>query len=118
MARRMTKAESKAWSMLIVLGLVVGPPIYGIMKLGDAIGWHSFAALLVAIVVGFVAYQVARAKAKRQEAEANQRELLRQVDSRRAALMGKYSDVGIVDRIMRGAYWQGQTTEQLRDSLG
>lgn len=41
-----------------------------------------------------------------------------QAKARRAALLVKYGDPEIVDRIMKGKYWQGQTVEQLRDSLG
>jgi hypothetical protein len=37
---------------------------------------------------------------------------------RREALMRKYGDAEIVDRIMDHRFWQGQTTEQLMDSLG
>ncbi|MFT8276128.1 DUF2845 domain-containing protein [Kerstersia gyiorum] len=42
----------------------------------------------------------------------------RKIAERRAQLMGKYGDIGIVDRIMGRMMWQGQTEEQLRDSLG
>ena len=37
---------------------------------------------------------------------------------RRETLLAKYSDVKIVDRIIRRAFWLGQTQEQLLDSLG
>lgn len=38
---------------------------------------------------------------------------------RREALLKKYGgDVQVVDRIMRKVFWQGQTQEQLLDSLG
>jgi len=37
---------------------------------------------------------------------------------RRAALLRKYGDAEIVDKIMRMSIWQGQTEEQLLDSLG
>ena len=35
-----------------------------------------------------------------------------------AHLRNKYGDEEIVERILRHLYWQGQTAEQLRDSLG
>src|SRR5690349_17480831 len=38
--------------------------------------------------------------------------------AKRERLLAKYGDPDIVERIMDGKYWQGQTTEQLRDSLG
>lgn len=37
---------------------------------------------------------------------------------KRAALMLKYRDEKLVDRLMRGDVWQGETHEQLRDSMG
>jgi hypothetical protein len=37
---------------------------------------------------------------------------------RRQALFDKYGDAEIVDRIMARSYWQGQTSDQLSDSLG
>ncbi|MCO7641904.1 DUF2845 domain-containing protein [Pseudomonas sp. S 311-6] len=42
----------------------------------------------------------------------------RKLAERRAYLLRKYGDLGIVDRIMGRMMWQGQTEEQLRDSLG
>jgi hypothetical protein len=35
-----------------------------------------------------------------------------------AKLVQKYGDTSIAERIMRHCYWQGQTREQLWDSLG
>lgn len=37
---------------------------------------------------------------------------------RRKDLLEKYGDPDIVERIMRRTYWQGQTQDQLLDSLG
>lgn len=37
---------------------------------------------------------------------------------RREALIKKYGDAEVVARIMKKKFWQGQTHEQLRDSLG
>lgn len=37
---------------------------------------------------------------------------------RREALLAKYGDAELVDRIMRRMFWQGQSQEQLVDSLG
>ncbi len=41
-----------------------------------------------------------------------------QVKARRTKLFQKYGDNHIVERIMGRSYWQGQSAEQLRDSLG
>jgi len=32
--------------------------------------------------------------------------------------MKKYGDEGLVDKLMEGLFWQGQTEDQLKDSLG
>ena len=37
---------------------------------------------------------------------------------RRATLLAKYGDPDIVEKIMSRSFWQGQTEEQLNDSLG
>ena len=37
---------------------------------------------------------------------------------RREALLKKYGDAEVVNRIMQKMFWQGQTQEQLLDSLG
>lgn len=37
---------------------------------------------------------------------------------RRETLMRKYGNAELVERIMRKTFWQGQTQEQLLDSLG
>lgn len=37
---------------------------------------------------------------------------------KRERLMEKYSDAALVDKLMQGMFWQGQTDEQLMDSLG
>lgn len=37
---------------------------------------------------------------------------------RRDALLKKYGDAALVEKIMRRMFWQGQTQEQLLDSLG
>lgn len=42
----------------------------------------------------------------------------KQKQARIAQLHAKYSDPQIVMRILSGSYWQGQTVEQLLDSLG
>lgn len=38
--------------------------------------------------------------------------------ARRETLLKKYKNPVVVDRIMRKMFWQGQTNEQLLDSLG
>ena len=37
---------------------------------------------------------------------------------KREMLMKKYNNKELVDRLMKGMFWQGQTSDQLYDSLG
>jgi len=37
---------------------------------------------------------------------------------KRERLIEKYGDADLVDKLMQGMFWQGQTKEQLIDSLG
>lgn len=96
MARRMTKAESSAIAWLLVICL----PIYGVYKIGEETGWGSIAAVTAATIAALL--------------------LIRAVsrNRRRRQLMEKYGDEKVVSWIMNRSFWQGQTAEQLRDSLG
>jgi hypothetical protein len=60
--------------------------------------------VVVAIVVAFM---VIGSKAKASAAEA-----------RRAALLAKYKDEKIVERLLAKEIWVGQTSQQLLDSVG
>lgn len=59
--------------------------------------WY-FWVLLAVIVVGFAAYYKNKQK--------------------RELLMKKYGDAQLVDKIMQGMFWQGQSKGQLIDSIG
>lgn len=107
MARRMTKAESQLLGWAIIVGL----PLYGIYKFGETIGWGWFAGGTAIVGAGYF-------WTKSRNEKARQAELLRQEQERRAELLKKYGDEKIVQAIMNRSYWQGQTSEQLRDSLG
>lgn len=111
MAKRMTKAEQKALGGLLLIGIVVGTPIYIVGKLAETLGWQ---ALIASVAVGLVAYlllkwcRVAAREANRKAAN----------EARRTQLLNKYGDEDIVGKIMAREIWQTQTAEQLRDSLG
>ena len=96
MAKRITKAEAN----LIVLLIIVGLPIYGVVKLGETVGWPVFLIISICLL-SLCIYLSAHFRKKRFE-----------------ELMRKYNDKEIVDLIMSRSFWQGQTTEQLLDSLG
>lgn len=96
MARRLTKAQSTALGWLILIGLVVG----GIGKAVEAMGSTTS---IVVIVSGFGFYFWYRKKKR---------------DKRIKYLMSKYQDETMVSNMMDGHFWEGQTSEQLIDSIG
>lgn len=59
--------------------------------------WYLW-VLLALIVIGVVSYYQNKWKRER--------------------LMEKYDDAKLVDKLMRGMFWQGQSEEQLIDSIG
>jgi hypothetical protein len=103
----MTKAESQ----LIVWAIIVGLPIYGIYKFGETIGWGWLVLWIAILGGGYLWYQSKNEKTR-------QAELIRQKEIRRAELLKKHGDEKLVEAIINRSYWQGQTAEQLRDSLG
>lgn len=64
-------------------------------------------ALIVIVITGIVLAAVYTNKKRREELER-----------RRVGLLAKYQDPKIVDMIVRRMFWQGQSQEQLLDSLG
>ena len=67
--------------------------------------------VLLAIVIGLVKIIVRVAK-RTKEDEA------RKLRERRQYLMGKYGNEDVVNKIIDGMFWQGQTIDQLLDSIG
>lgn len=96
MARRSSKGEG----VLILLAVVIGLPIYLVSKLFDQVGWVLPVAV-VFVVIGLVFWHKQHKKKKRLE-----------------YLRRKYQDEDIVQKIFGGTIWQGQSDEQLRDTLG
>lgn len=99
MAKKLTKKQSEALGWLILIAI----PIIAVIKVLEAIGAGGIAIIIGLIAAGYFWHLHSKKQAE-----------LR----RRAALMGKYGDEEIVDRIMKRSVWTGQTTEQLNDSLG
>ena len=95
MARRSSSAEAS----LIVLVIVIGLPIYLAMKVIDVTGWIVPLVVIVAIVALVMASQVSKRRKRIEE------------------LRRKYPE-DIVQRILAGQIWQGQTEGQLIDALG
>jgi hypothetical protein len=111
MSKRRTKAEQRALGSLIVVALLIGLPVYVIVKAGETVGWPLFIGGIVALIAVIVCFRIVRARSL----EADR---LRRIDERRAALLQKYGNPEVVEKIMSGSVWQGQSAEQLRDSLG
>jgi hypothetical protein len=80
--------------------IVAGFLILAIAGVVNALGANGTVALLIVLVGGIVLFKFVK----------HQRRL--------DYLRTKYGDEDIVERIMRRRFWQGQTAEQLRDSVG
>ena len=97
----MAKRASKADGFLIVVVLVVA-------AIGAAVKWmtENLAIVLAFLAIVAVLYGlvVASSRAKAKE--------------RAAWLLQKYGDQEVVDRILDKTIWQGQTEDQLSESLG
>ena len=96
MGRRMTKKESEAVGILIVIGLMVAVVAWVFEKVGFVLP-----SLIVLACIGIYIYNRKRRKKERED-----------------YLREKYGDEELVSKIMRKVVWQGQTDEQLADSLG
>lgn len=95
MARRSSSAEAS----LLALAVVIGLPIYLATKVIDVTGW-VIPVVVVVVIIGLVIASRANKRRKRLE-----------------ALRRKYPEE-IVQRILGGQIWQGQTEEQLIDAIG
>ena len=96
MAKRMTNADFTVIATIILIGI----PIYLIYKLGNSVGWLPFVLIAIGLIVLFFIISLTNKK------------------KRRAYLLDKYHDQNVVESIMNKSFWQGQTNEQLIDSLG
>lgn len=73
----------------------------------------TLAVVALLIVIGLISSAYSR-RVEREKKEAE----LERLRHKRESLLLKYKDPELVDRLMRQAVWQGETEEQLRDSLG
>lgn len=96
MAKRITKAEST----VIGIAAIIAIPIFLVFKFVENVGGVA-ATLIVLTIIAAIVW-----------AKHNQRQ------KRLAYLREKYPDEEIVQAVINGYFWQGQTTEQLQDSLG
>lgn len=96
MTRRLKKAENTLLGLVIIIALIG----WIISKTLDATGIVAPVVIFGALIVGIVWYK----HSQRQK--------------RIAYLRGKYGDERVVEMILQRRFWQGQTSEQLMDSLG
>lgn len=96
MARKMTKAQSKGLGLLALIAL----PFIGIAKLFETIGWVIPVLVVMVFAAAFFWF----------EHDKKQKRL--------KYLRTKYSSEDVVQKILQGNFWQGQTQEQLKDALG
>jgi hypothetical protein len=96
MARRKSKNESA----LIALAIIVVFTLWIISKISESIGTGAFITCFVVMLAAIIFYFAQKRAA------------------RLAYLRSKYRDETIVQRIMGRKLWQGQTMEQLIDSIG
>jgi membrane protein required for beta-lactamase induction len=96
MTRRMTKKESQAIGLLIVVGIIFA----ALGKLFEAVGF-VLPGILVVVAVGLYCWNKSHKKKQRL-----------------ASLRDKYKEEDIVQKIFAGYFWQGQSEDQLIDSLG
>lgn len=95
----MGKRSSKAEGALLGLAVVVGLPIYLVSKVFEVTGW--VVPLLVCVAIITIAVYVRYAKKQK----------------RLAYLRSRYAE-DVVQKIYHGYFWQGQTEDELLDSLG
>jgi hypothetical protein len=101
MARRKSSNSGAGIAVLILVGVAVAAYRWVEQNL---LLTGIVACLLFALIVLFKAYTSSRRR-KKSEAHA-------------ASLLAKYKKQEVVDRILKGEYWKGQTSDQLEDSMG
>lgn len=93
---KMTKKQSEAVGILIIVLIVIG----AIAKFFETVGFITPIILIVVCTGIYLFYQFSKKK------------------KRLAYLKQKYSNDEIVNNIFKGIIWQGESSEQLIDSIG
>src|SRR3954447_22162398 len=96
MARRTSKFDNAIFAALIVIGI----PVFAASKFFEATGVAPGLLVIGLLIGGYFWYSAA----KRQR--------------RKAQLTEKYQSEDIAERIMRRTIWEGESAEQLLDSVG
>jgi hypothetical protein len=92
--------DNGAVLLLLIIVAIIAYASQAVEKLNDAVGTPVLIGVLIAIVVIWILVRALNRS------------------GRRAALLARYGDKDVVEQIMRHEFWQGQTSEQLMDSLG
>lgn len=122
MARRVPKAEAA----LIIVGGVIALIGGAIWKLYAWLSqWLTDFGIVMSIAGIIILVMVARASARgfRERARARAtKKLVEQLKTeekeRRDRLIKKYGDVALVEKMLQGTIWKGQSRDQLIDTLG
>ena len=131
MANPVTNAPPRFFAAIVTGGLAAGLLVFLAVQAMPILGWILWVFAIVAVVTGASlwykgesamarqAEDETRAEMLRKESDRSRAELRRQRGLRRADLMAKYAgDQQLVERIVLGSYWDGQTAAQLKDALG
>lgn len=131
MASQLVKAAPRFFVAIFCGGLAAGLLVFLAVQAMPILGWILWFVALVSLGAGASlwykgesaraqqAEDEMRAAMLRRESDRSKAALRRQRGMRRAELMVKYAgDQNLVERIVLGSYWDGQTAAQLKDALG
>jgi uncharacterized membrane protein len=131
MAMRISKALPRFFAALVSGGLVMGVLVFLAVQAMPIFGWILWIVAIVAVAIGALLWyqrefaklrqteEETRTITRQKESDRTKAELRRQRGLRRTELMTKYAgDQNLVERIVQGFYWEGQTAGELKDSLG
>lgn len=134
MARRraVSRAEAAIWAAMtpfVLVAVVLGLLLAAIARFFEVFGWLVPLFVAALALFGYSLLKASRTRKKQRAELERQRQAAQEArrageQKRRAAramrerLLAKYGDPAVVAQIARHRYWQGQTAEQLRDSLG
>lgn len=96
----MTRKSTKSDGALLVILMIIGLPIYGLSKIYESVGWIPIISVFGTIIVLFFGNKYYKRKRKL------------------SYLREKYQNEELAQKIFNNYFWEGQSADQLRDSLG
>ena len=131
MGHHSTKAPPRFFAAIVGSGLFAGLLVFLTVQSMPLFGWILWIVAIVAVAACaslwyrnefFKARQAEaeiRAATVKKEEDRSRAEVRQQRGLRRGELLAKYAgDQNLVERIVLGSYWDGQTAAQLKDALG